>query len=70
MTRQSPKLQDGVLVLLLVLVLGAGTAGAWHATAQGWGLDDDLAGISLRDQSASRTRGSRVYVGGGLRGGK
>ena len=50
--------------------LGAGSAWAWHAAGQGTGLSSDMDGISMRDQGSSRVRGGRVYVGGGLRGGK
>jgi hypothetical protein len=59
-----------LFALVLAVVLGGGTAWAWQASGQGTGLSSDMDGISMRDQASSRTRGGRVYVGGGLRGGK
>ena len=59
-----------LFAIVLALTLGAGSAWAWHAAGQGTGLSSDMDGISMRDQGSSRVRGGRVYVGGGLRGGK
>ena len=59
-----------LFAIVLAVLLGGGTAWAWQAAGAGTGLSSDMDGISMRDQSSSRTRGGRVYVGGGLRGGK
>lgn len=59
-----------LFAFVLALMLGGGTAWAWRASGQGTGLSSDMDGISMRGQGNSRVRGGRVYVGGGLRGGK
>lgn len=55
---------------LATVLLGIATMAAWDASRRGLGLSGDLDDVSLRDESVPRTRGARVFVGGGLRGGK
>ncbi len=59
-----------LFAVVLAVLLGAGTAWSWQASGEGTGLSSDMDGISMRDQGDTRTRGGRVFVGGGLRGGK
>ncbi|MCB9675067.1 MAG: hypothetical protein H6737_08115 [Alphaproteobacteria bacterium] len=56
-------------VAVVVLCLGGGlTAAAAMAGASGWGADDSLSQqVSLRNGSAGS---GRVFIGGGLHGGK
>lgn len=70
MTTRANQAGGFLFAIVLAVLLGAGSAWAWRAAGQGAGLSSDMDGISMRDQSSSRTRGGRVYVGGGLRGGK
>lgn len=72
MTTTESKAGKGAYLLAIVMtvVLGVSTAWAWQAAGAGTGLSSDMDGISMRDQGDTRTRGGRVYVGGGLRGGK
>lgn len=59
---------NAIRLALLIAVLLALTGVAWAAATQGVGLSADFSDpISVRDDSPG---GSRVYVGGGLHGGK
>ena len=68
--RAPPPKGSWIPAFFAVIALGIATLAGWDAAGRGLGLSSDLDDVSLRDESAPRARGGRVFVGGGLRGGK